>query len=36
MNELRNAFERLDTKLTILTWMVDLVVSLLVLGLRHG
>ena len=36
MNGLRNAFEWLDTKLTILTWTVDLVVSLLVLGLRHG
>jgi len=36
MNGLRNAFEWLDTKLTILTWMVGLVVSLLVLGLRHG
>ena len=37
MREIRDAFERLDTKLIILTWMVDLVVTLGVLGLLlHG
>jgi len=37
MNGLRDAFERLDTKLTILTWMVDVVTTLGVLGLLlHG
>jgi len=29
----RSALEGFDTKLTILTWMVDLAVTLLVLGL---
>jgi len=37
MREFSDGFERLDTKLTILTWMVDLVVTLGVLGLLlHG
>jgi len=37
MSESRDTFERLDTKLTILTWMVDLVITLGVLGLLlHG
>jgi len=37
MNESCEAFERLDTKLTIVTWIVDLVVTLGVLRLLpHG
>jgi len=37
MNDSGDAFERLDPKLTILTWMVDLGTTLLVLGLLlHG
>jgi hypothetical protein len=33
MNKSRDAFERRDMKLTILTWMVDLVITPGVLGL---
>ena len=33
MNGSRDAFERLDRKLTILTWIVDLVITLGVLRL---
>jgi len=37
MNGSRHAFEQLDTKLTILTWLVDLVITLGVLRLLlHG
>ena len=37
MREFSDAFERFDTKLIILTWMVDLAVTPLILGLLlHG